>query len=242
MPLAQLADPWQKMAVESTAESSTEVRGERGGAAGKVVKRRRDPGSHRPRRSRDGQSFPSRAGGREEPGDSGPARGRGAAGRRAPGPLGVNVGACRPAPARRFLSGALTHGRDRLGLPRAGTRGVFHGTGLLPARSLPFRPLLREGVTCFCGGRLGRFCSSAVSGYCHGEFSFPGRPRRLRQHGPGGPRPALTLPGALALPRLSPRWPRAIPARVPLFPYLSTMGLSLQFRKRLGNRRDVSHG
>lgn len=34
MPLAQLADPWQKMAVESAAESSTEVRA-RGEAAGR---------------------------------------------------------------------------------------------------------------------------------------------------------------------------------------------------------------
>lgn len=35
MPLAQLADPWQKMAVESAAESSTEVRAGGEAAAGR---------------------------------------------------------------------------------------------------------------------------------------------------------------------------------------------------------------
>lgn len=129
MPLAQLADPWQKMAVESTAESSTEVRGGRGGAAGKVVRRRRDRDSRCCRRSGDGQSFPlARFRGGQHAGARRQRPGRGA--RRA------------PAPARRFLSGALTHGRHRPGLPRPRrARGVFPGFGLLPARSLPFRPV-----------------------------------------------------------------------------------------------------
>ena len=154
-----------------------------------------------------------------------------------------------PVPARRFLSGALTHGRDRPGLPRAGVRGVFRGTGLLPARSLLFRPLPREGVTCFCGGgRLGRFCSSAVSGYCHGEFPFPGRPRRLRKRGPGrggSARRAGACPHLARCPRLAAAPPAAAKGRPcpgAAAPLSKQDGVVSAVSQAFGNRRDVSHG
>lgn len=194
--------------------------GGRGGVVGKVVRRERHSRCRRRRRSGDGQSFPSRALGgdsAEAAGLEGQRPGLGGDGARSPraGRWGGQpargggggecwrcrlAGPCAPLPLRGTDSRPGPAGSS----PRRGSGRVSRDW----AGSLPFRPPFpRVGVTCFCGGgRLGRFCSSAVSGYCHGEFPFPGRPRRLRKRGlgrGGGEQgPALTLPGALALPLL----------------------------------------
>lgn len=186
------------------------------------MRRGRDPGSRRRRRRGRGRAeFPfagARGGQRRHRGWVAGGQ-RDGTGRRAAEPAAggrdtVNVGACRlagpcaPLPPRGTASGPGPAGTPPPPL-LAPLRGSLHGTGLLPARSLP---LPREGITCFGGGggggRLGRFCSSAVSGYCHGEFPRPGAappPPQSAAAGRAGACPHLARcrrprPGASALP------------------------------------------
>lgn len=162
---------------------------------------------------------------------------RAGAGRQRPAGDAVSAGPWAPLPLRGTDSRPAPAGTPP---PAPGSGRVSRDRAALGALP-PLPPRPRQGVTCLRGCcRLGRFCSSAVSGYCRGEFPFPGRPRRRGSGWAGGP----GLPSPCPVPSPCRRSPCGSPpgAAAPLSRQDGVAGSFASVWETAGTWRVVKHG